>query len=448
MSEFSGKRALVIGLARAGSGMAKALRNAGTKVTIVDQKSPDSRSLFNSLDELSGGDIEVITSWTGTLDGLEIDFVAASPGVPKKHPALHQAQTLGIPIFSEVEVAYRIAKAPIIAITGTNGKSTVTALTYHLLINAGQKAILCGNIAGSGFSEATITSAAESADDNTTLVAEVSSFQLEWVDRFRPRAATITNITQDHLDRYDSFEEYGNTKHRIYDNSGVGDLIVANQEFPETMPRVSTGAKLAVIGQDAVIQGRTVRFADVSVDQESLWVPARHSLTNLAHAVLLCGQFGLTPSDVLPHVHTFPGLENRLELVGERDGVRVVNNSMCTNPAAVLYSLDGVSGRPLLLMGGVSKVEDLSAFAEVGRRVARAFLFGRDAEMIRSKVAEGGASTTVHNSVDDAFNEAMSFARSGDTVVLSPGCASFDQFEDFIDRGNHFRRLAKQWIEG
>jgi UDP-N-acetylmuramoylalanine--D-glutamate ligase len=428
--------------------MAKVLRNAGAKVTIVDQKSPDSRSLFKPLDELSGSDIEVITSWTGTLDGLDVDIVAASPGVPNKHPALHQAQDRGIPILSEIEVAYRIAKSPIVGITGTNGKSTVTALTYHLLINAGRKAILCGNIAGSGFGETTITSAAESGDGNTILVAEVSSFQLEWVDRFRPRAATITNITQDHLDHYESFEAYANTKHRIYYNSGVGDLIVANEEFPETMPRAPIDARLSVIGKDAVIEGRAVRFEDDLVDQDSLWVPARHSLINLAHAVLLCGEFGLTPSDVLPHVHTFPGLENRLELVGERDGVRFVNNSMCTNPAAVLYSLDGVRGRPLLLMGGVSKVEDLSAFEEVGRRVPRAFLYGRDAEVIRTKVAKGGASTTVHTTVDDAFNEAMNVARSGDTIVLSPGCASFDQFEDFIDRGNHFRRLAKKWIEG
>lgn len=446
MNEFAGKRVLVIGLARAGTGMARALSLVGANVTAVDQKSADSPSLFDPIDELSGMGVEIVTSWPGTIEDFDVDIVAPSPGVPAKHPALVSALKRGLPILSEVEIAYRLTGSPIVAITGTNGKSTVTALTHHLLVSAGKSSVLCGNIAGSGFEEKTITSAAAASSKEDILVAEVSSFQLEWVDRFKPTAATITNITPDHLDRYASFEEYSATKKRIFTNMTGSDRIVVNRACPETFPPGECAAEIATIGEDAIIEGSRVRFGDISVDMDSLWVPAEHSLFNLAHAVLLACKFGLAPEVVLPYVGSFKGLENRLEFVGEKDGVRVVNNSMCTNPSAMLSSLDGVSGRVLLIAGGVSKVDDLGPLEKVGSKVDQALLFGRDARKLEAALTIGGAKTSVFGSLEDAFAEAVKAARSGDTILLSPGCASFDQFDDFIDRGNHFRRLAKEWI--
>lgn len=445
MSEFAGMNVLVIGLARAGTGMARALKSAGANVCVVDQKSADSPNLFAPMDEMNSVGVEVITSWPGTLDGLKPDILAPSPGVPKKHPALLQATKLGLPVLSEIEIAYRLTRSPIVAITGTNGKSTVTGLTYHLLSSAGKNAILCGNIAGSGYPELTINDAVVKASGEI-LVAEVSSFQLEWVERFRPKAATITNITQDHLDRYDSFEEYRDTKRRIYARMGHGDLIVANSERPETLP-ADTDAEVVLIGEQARIENETIRFQDAVVEMSSLWVPARHSLVNLGHAVLLCRAFGLTPPDVLPHVHSFRGLENRLELVGEKNGVRVVNNSMCTNPSALVSSLEGVQGEIVLIAGGVSKVSDLRPLVDVGKRVPRAILFGRDAKNIAAPITEGGATTAIYETLEQAFDAAVKEAKPGQTILLSPGCASFDQFEDFIDRGNRFKRMARVWIE-
>jgi UDP-N-acetylmuramoylalanine--D-glutamate ligase len=446
MSEFEGKKVLVIGLARAGTGMARALSVAGAVVTAVDQKSADSPSLFGPIDELSGLGVDIVTSWPGTIEDYDVDFIAPSPGVPAKHPALVTALHKGLPILSEIEIAYRLTDAPVVAITGTNGKSTVTALTHHLLVSSGKRSVLCGNIAGSGFEEKTITSAASQSNANDILVAEVSSFQLEWIDRFRPRAATITNITPDHLDRYASFEEYSATKKRIFANMSGSDLVVVNRARPETFPPSDCAAEIAAIGEEAIVESLGVRFGDTFVEMKDLWVPAEHSLFNLAHAVLLVRKFGLAPADVLPYVDSFKGLENRLEFIGEKDGIRIVNNSMCTNPSAVLSSLDGVSGRVLLMAGGVSKVDDLSPLAEVGSRVGHAFLFGRDGRKLEAAFSSGDASTSVFNSLDDAFAEAVRAARSGDTILLSPGCASFDQFDDFIDRGNHFRRLAREWI--
>lgn len=425
--------------------MARALKSAGANVVVVDQKSADSPSLFAPIDEMKSLDIKVITSWPGTLEGLKVDIVAPSPGVPKRHPALLQAQKLRLPILSEIEIGYRLARSPIVAITGTNGKSTVTALTYHLLKKAGKTGLLCGNIAGSGYPETTMTDAAMKASGEI-LVAEVSSFQLEWVEQFKPAAATITNITQDHLDRYDSFEEYRDTKRRIFAQMGRGDLVVANAARAETIPD-ATGADIGLIGEHAVIEGETIRFGDELVEMRSLWVPAKHNLVNLGHAVLLCGAFGLRPRDVLSHVNSFRGLENRLELVGERDGVRIVNNSMCTNPVALLSSLEGVPSSVVLIAGGVLKVNDLSPLVEVGKRVPKALLFGRDAKEIASPIMQGGAKTAVYETLEQAFNAAAMDAKAGETILLSPGCASFDQFEDFVERGNQFKRMARRWIE-
>lgn len=447
MSEFSKKRIVVIGLARAGLSMAKALNSVGASVLVVDQKSADSPALFQPLDELSACDIPVVTGWAGDLDWNETDIVAPSPGVPRNHPTLVEACKRNIPIYSEIEIGYRLTKAPIIAVTGTNGKSTVTALTHHLLVHAGKSAILCGNIAGSGYFEKTICEAAINATDNDILVAEVSSFQLEWVEQFRPKSATITQITQDHLDRYRTFEEYSSIKTRIYQAMGIGDTIVFNKFRQETAPGPTQSAILSIgeFGSSAEIVDGVLRFSgsNVEIEMAKLWVPGRHSLANLAAATLLGYPFGMTPEIAAEAVRSFVGLKNRMELIGEKNGIKIINNSMCTNPSAVEASLDGIEGRVLLLAGGINKVHDLSPFSRTAPRIKGAFLFGRDSAQISDALKIGGCESEQFSTLEQAFDASLACAEAGDSIVLSPGCSSFDQFQDFIERGDRFRELVK-----
>jgi UDP-N-acetylmuramoylalanine--D-glutamate ligase len=421
--------------------MAKALKSAGAEVLVVDQKSADSSALFEPMDSIAGSGIEIATSWTGSLETKSIDLVAPSPGVPQNHPALLQADEAGVPIQSEIEIAFNISRAPIVGITGTNGKSTVTALTHHILTRAGRKSVLCGNIAGSGLEETAITAAAAKATDDEVLVAEISSFQLEWVDKFKPAAATITNIAQDHLDRYVSFEAYAATKRRIFRNMSHGDRYVSNSRHPETAMVPHSPCEVDIWSRFSLDAGFLV-VDDVRIAMSELWVPAPHSISNLAVSSLLAERFGVDVARSLDSAKTFAGLRNRLEFVAELRGIRFVNNSMCTNPAAVLASLDGVVGNVHLLAGGVSKVNDLSPLIAVGARIQAAYLFGRDAHTLAGPISAGGAQVSIFTTLEESFEAAERAATSGETVLLSPGCASFDQFEDFVARGDRFREIV------
>ncbi len=448
--DFSNKKVLVVGLARAGLSMARALKKVGAEVLVVDQKSADNSAMFEPMDILNSLDIPFISGWAGDVNWDEFDLITPSPGVPKNHPTLVDAAKKDIPIFSEIEVGYLLSKAPIIAITGTNGKSTVTALTHHVLQHSGVDSILCGNIAGSGYEERTICDASIVANESNVLVAEVSSFQLEWVQNFRPKCATITQITQDHLDRYKTFEEYSSFKFRIYENMDVGDTIVINKFRQETIP-ASTKADILSIGDfgsSAVISEGKLTFSDsdVVVEMNDLWVPGKHSLSNLATAVLLSQPFGVKTEKAVESVENFKGIQNRMEFIGESNNIKFINNSMCTNPSAVEASLDGFSGNVLLLAGGINKVVDLSPFSRTAPRIKSAFLFGRDASQISDALAVGGCKSQLFGTLEQAFAKSIQCSESGDVIVLSPGCSSFDQFQDFIERGNRFRELAKQVI--
>ncbi len=448
MSEYAGKSVAVIGLGRAGIGMAKTLRALGATVIAVDQKSADHPATLAAADQLSGLGIEVATSWTGDLDWDQLDVVCPSPGVPKSHPTLLSAVQRGIPMHSEIEVAYRISKAPIIAITGTNGKSTVTALTWHILNSQGVRATLCGNIAGSGFEEHVITTAALHATPDEVLVAEVSSFQLEWVTEFRPRAATIVQIRPDHLDRYADADEYAATKRRIFDRMSTGDTIVVHSERPETHPeRSSAATSVAINGErcDALLEPNRLLFIDtaVEIDRASLWFPSAYNLEDCAFATLLARPFGSDDRQAAEAIATFQGLQNRMERVGEINGAIYFNNSMCTNPTAVESSLAAIEAPILLLAGGVSKVDDLSPLTRISPKIKRAFLFGRDADALTGALEAGGCPCESVGNMKSALSAASAAASSGDYVILAPGCASFDQFESFIERGDKFRELVR-----
>jgi UDP-N-acetylmuramoylalanine--D-glutamate ligase len=447
----NGARIAVFGLARSGLSVAKAGQTLGAQVSVVDEKPESSLKSRDTYHQALALGANVSLGWTGEF-ASDFDFVVTSPGVPFHHPKLQQAVQNGVPVFSEVEFAYRISRAPIVAITGTNGKSTTTAMTYACLLAAGQKAVLCGNIYGSGFEEVPLTEAALQSTADQILVAEISSFQLEWVSAFRPIAAAITNITPDHLDRHKSFEEYAAAKQRIFAAQGAYDYAIVNADDPEIMrPAIPEILTFGRKGEHAVVTDDGLELLGQKIRKDDFEVFGEHNLSNAGAAALLAsaamtqhGPFSV-PDSVVQGLKDFKGIAHRMEALGEKDGVRVINNSMCTNPAAIISSSKSIAAHQHLLIGGINKKLDfgplLSYLGESGNAV---YLFGRDAQDLNERL---GGRHPVAETMEEAFQDAVRNAKRGEVIMLAPGCASMDQFRDFEDRGNVFRNIAKEWLE-
>ncbi|MCO5297604.1 MAG: UDP-N-acetylmuramoyl-L-alanine--D-glutamate ligase [Fimbriimonadaceae bacterium] len=442
-------RALVLGLGRSGVASARALLALGLEPLVVDHAPALTAANRTAADALDALGVEWRIDWKGTAPDLGATVLVTSPGVDRRSPTLLGAVAAGIEVIGEIELAFRVAKAPIVAITGTNGKSTTTVMTWLGLKGAGFDAVLCGNIYGSGYPEVPLAEAALDASPDAVLVAEVSSFQLEWVRGFRPRAAAITNITPDHLNRYNGFEEYAQTKLRIFEAQGPEDHAVVPYGDPLVPP--PSGPPVHTFGNpaaDAKVEDGWLVAESWHVPLESLPFREPHNLANAQVALLLgrsiagegaCAGFAKGLS-------AFQGLGHRLQAVGEREGVQFVNNSMCTNPAAVVASSRALGDvRQHLLVGGETKGLDFRPLAALlaGGRV-RLYLFGKGAPAIRETI---GDDALEFRTMAEAFGAAAGAARSGEVVMLAPGCASTDQFADFRERGEVFVRLAKEWLE-
>jgi UDP-N-acetylmuramoylalanine--D-glutamate ligase len=457
----------ILGLGRSGVSAAKAALSAGAEVVAVDQKTLDDPAIARAVEELCGLGVDVRPGWNRGLWETAAQTVVTSPGVPKGNDLLQAALRDGLEVISEIELAFRIAKDPIVAITGTNGKSTTSVMAWLCAKAAGFDAVLCGNIYGSGYDEVPLTEAAAALQAPVALppassgaggggpralIAEISSFQLEWVDRFRPKAAVITNISPDHMNRYESFEEYAETKRRIYARMGPGDWAAWQDGDFRTEP--PAGIRTLTYGQhgnDAWSTELRLHLFDEFVLKERLPFAEPHNFLNAMAACLLA--YGLSdgkaePARLLDALTGFKGLAHRMESLGthqQRD-VLVINNSMCTNPAAVISSSKAVQKPQRLLIGGVNKDLD---FAPVGAYLRetghRAYLFGTDGAAIAEAL---GGGFPVFNTLAEAFAAAAQDARSGEAIMLAPGVASMDQFADFRDRGEAFRQMALAWMNG
>jgi len=508
---IEGLRIAVFGLGRSGLAIGRGAIARGAKPHIFDQKPYASLAKPEAYDEARREGIEVTLEWDGVLpEGF--DLLVANPAVAKDHPTLKLAVENRIEVISEVEFAYRISRAPIVAITGTNGKSTTTVMTYLCLRACGEDPVLCGNIFGSGYPEVPLTEAAANATKDQILVAEISSFQLEWVRQFRPVAAGITNIWPDHLDRYPGgFKEYSATKQRIFDAQTSDDFAIVKANDPEVKPPGqsglayrprsarrgaveesaksfptvltfgATGEHARVEEMDLVILDQTVKLADLPFDEPHNYVNATMAallaygaLRAIAkadpesHAADLLHEAERTsrktrdsrrtvyqrapagpeplalPPAIIEGLKAFHGVAHRMEKVGTREGVRVINNSMCTNPDAVIKSAMAVKDPTHLLIGGVNKGLDFGPLRHyLANHRHHAYLFGTDAAILNKMLGE---TYPIFRTLEEAFHAATEVAKAGEVIMLAPGCASTDQFKDFRDRGDVFRNVAKEWL--
>ncbi len=448
MPDVDGQRVLVLGLARSGLAAARLLKQKGAIVRGSDRRPAE--DLDSELEQLRQLGVEVETGGhsSGILQG--VDFVVVSPGIPDDAPILSEARNSGIPIFSELEAASWWAQAPMAAVTGSNGKTTTTTLLGRIFQRAGRACRVAGNI---GFP---LSAGVQDIPPEGVLVVEVSSFQLEHIETFHPRVGVILNITPDHLDRHRTMEAYARAKARLLMNQTEADTAVLNHDDPRTAAledRVK-GTLIPYSIRERVEGGVFVQNEEIisavtgterkvlPVDQIAL--PGPHNLSNALAAVAAAQVMGVDLSDCAEELTAFEGLEHRLELVRILDGVSYVNDSKATNVEAVEQALLSFPGEILLIAGGRDKDAEFNRLSRLIRQKVRLLiLLGEAREKMEHAWGELTSTDLVGN-LEEAVWLAQKKARPGDTVLLSPACASFDMFRNFEDRGNTFKKIVQE----
>lgn len=442
--DLEGKKVLVIGLAHTGSECARFLARRGARVVVSDVRPAD--ELKPAMEALAGVPIDYRLGGEDVSWLAGVDCVIPSPGVAMENPLLRQAATLQVPVLSEIELACRFFPAPFVGITGTNGKSTTTTLVGEMLRASGQKIFLGGNL-GAPF----ISAVSEKWDWG---VVEISSFQLEWIERFRPRIAALLNITEDHLDRYATFSDYCRAKERIFEAQTGNDFAVLNRDDGQVWGlRDRIKSRVVSFGFSEASEGA---FATAN---EILWREKKteeryalrqvklhgvHNVENMMAAVAVAKCVGIARPVIQQTLDRFPGLEHRLEFVRERNGVRYYNDSKGTNVGAVVKSLASFNEPVILLAGGVDKGGDYVPLEEgVKQKVRRLVVFGAAKEIIARSLGRL-TETSIVDDIQEAVRDAAAHARSGDVVLLSPACSSFDQFRNYAERGKIFKRLVQE----
>jgi len=447
---------LVLGVGRSGLATAEVLTARGVRVVAYDDKGPDELTEQRAALERLG----VALLRSTELEGAVRLTTAAvlSPGVPLTNPAVLQVARAGVPVYSEIEVAYRLSAAPIIAVTGSKGKSTTTALIGHLLNGAGMRARVGGNIGNPLIRE----TAAANADE--WIVAEVSSFQLEGIREFSPRISVLLNITADHLDRYHSMEEYAEAKYRIFANQRPDDAFVGNadDELCAALRRggreipckaywfSATGDPLSsMIARNGSIvwKGPGLTGRTVLAKPGDLQLRGAHNVANAMAASLAALLAGAPVAKVRSGLRSFAPLPHRLAKVATSDGVDWIDDSKATNPDAVLKALASFDAPIVLIAGGKGKNTDFSALGHAAsRRAKMVVLIGEAAQEIGAQV--DGTVLRYASSLEEAVNVAGDAVGAGDVVLLSPGCASFDMFDSAEHRGDVFCALARKRASG
>lgn len=448
------KKILVIGLGRSGIAAVRALVAAGALVSVQDNiREEDADNVL--IEELQGLGVKLY--FEEMPQGEIYDVWVLSPGVSAVRECVIDAEKEGAEIIGELELAYKMGKGTYVAITGTNGKTTTTSWVHQVLTVAGIDARLVGNIGLPAVTEAV------QSEEDTWLVTEVSSFQLETIDKFKPKVSAILNLTPDHMDRHKTMKNYGSMKARIFKNQGEEDFVVVNFDDKQAL-RLCASTKATIVpfstvedlpfgafvkNDEIVIRNRDEKIVPIcSVNKIQL--PGSHNLENALAAVAISYFAGIDPEAITEGILSFRGVEHRIEMCGNINGVKYINDSKATNISAAIKALEAIKGPVILIAGGYDKGAEFDELiGAFGNKVKHALLLGATAAKIKDAAeAAGFTHTTLLPDMENCVKEAARVALPGDTVLLSPACASWDMYKNFEERGHRFKECIKHLSKG
>lgn len=451
MLELKGKKVLIAGLGLSGKAVLEKLSTEGANIAVYDSKDIewDDPRLYKKLE---------ITQIPAYLNGINVpdenwDYVVLSPGIPMDAQFITNAAKGGSRIMGELELAYELGVGKYIAITGTNGKTTTTTLVGKIFSNAGEKNIVGGNIG------TPVISSIDDSDEDTFLITEVSSFQLESVINFKPRISALLNLTPDHMDRHKNMENYGAVKARIFENQDKDDFLIYNYD-DENVSKLVDSAKCTKVpfsrkndldigafvrDGNIVIKDQVGNITElISVDE--LMIPGPHNLENALAAAAISYFAGIDSRVIAATIKEFDGVSHRLELVTTKRGIKFVNDSKGTNTDASMRAIDAVGKGIFLIAGGFEKNSDFRPFIKsFDGRVKHLLLIGETAERIMADARElGFTNVTMCADMGECVRAGYEYADEGDTVLLSPASASWDMYKNFEERGDHFRKVVEE----
>ena len=448
--ELAGKQVLVVGLARTGIATALFCAARGARVTVTEER-PESQ-ITETAAKLRAAGVTLELGGHKARTFVEQDLIVPSPGVPPMMPALAAARVIGIPVWSEIELAWRFLRGRLVCITGSNGKTTTTSLIGHILETAGLPVQVAGNIG------TPLISRVDVSNDTGFTVVEASSFQLESIAAFRPDIAVLLNVTPDHLDRHGSFEIYGRSKARVFENQTEEDAAVLNaddaaaQQYAPSRPPVFWFSRQKPVATGCFLRDDEIVFRrdgteTVLLRRRDIGLRGDHNVENVLAAAAAATLAGVEPAPIAEGVRSFAGVEHRIEFVAVISGVEYFNDSKATNVDATLKALDAFPSNLLVILGGKDKGSDYTILRKSLRQHARmVLLIGAAAEKIESQLG-GVVPVERAGTMSRAVKLAEERARPGDTVLLAPACASFDQFESYEHRGRVFKQLVRGLAE-
>lgn len=442
--ELKGRNVLVVGLAVSGIPVVQALHRLGARITVNDLK--EKAALGESWDILN----PLVSGWILGVhpeDVADYDLMVLSPGVPTDLPFIAAGRSAGVEIIGELELAYRCARGTFVAITGTNGKTTTTALTGEIFKRAGKNTEVVGNIGVPAIAKVL------DATDETLFITEVSSFQLESCSEFHPKVAAVLNITPDHLNRHKTMDNYIDAKAKVFARQSGEDTLILNYDNAGTRALAERApAKVRFFSRSILEQGFTgivdnwivirepqedVRICPV----QDLFIPGAHNLENALAAATMAYCCGIAPSVIAEGLKTFQGVEHRIEWAGEFSGVRFYNDSKGTNPDSTIKAVEAMQGPTVLIAGGMDKGSEFDELvAAFGTTITDVVLLGETKEKIQESARRAGFHNSVLvSSMEEAVREAWRRAVDGGNILLSPACASWDMYANYEARGQHFK---------
>ncbi len=444
--EFRDREIVIIGTKRSGLAAAELLLRSGARVRAISDKplTPEERAVFDGLG------VPIATQSAEALFGSDLDrapdLIVLSPAVPADLPLLREARGRGIPILGEVELASHFLRGPVIGITGTNGKTTTTALTGYILKESGISCQVGGNIGKA------VTAMVETSAESQWNVLELSSFQLEGIECFRARIGACLNVTPDHLDRHHDFESYASAKARLFETQRDGDMAVLNYEdatcrsfASRTKAKVFWFSSAQRVPSGVWLENERLMLGDKPLmARTGIHLRGMHNVENVMAAALIAHLAGVAPDRIAGAVETFPGVEHRIEFVRKLDGVEYYNDSKATNVDSTQKAIDAFDGGLWIILGGKDKGSDYRPLGEsLAKKAKSALLIGSAAPIIESHLT-GVLPLANCGTLSAAVEYARKHATAGDTVLLAPACASFDQFENFEHRGRVFKQLVAE----